>query len=147
MTKKGVRVKNIIPIRMFVYLTFISIIGSGCGTSGMAGSLRVQADNGSSETRIIIDNPFLASKLKISDLEATFSGNLLVAHVAVKSTHNSALQVQYKFRWYDAQGLEIGPDASPWQPLMIYGGESKGLQSVAPNPSVKEFKIEIRYTK
>ncbi len=144
--------KNNITIRVFVYLTLLVLVSgvgmgiSGCGTAGMTGSLSVRP-NGQTESRIKIDNPFLASKLKFNDLRSTFSDDLLVAHVAVTSTHNSALEVQYKFRWYDSQGLEVGPDASPWQPLTLYGGESKGLQAVAPNPSVKEFKIEIRYTK
>ena len=144
--------RNIITIRNAVYMGFLTLILfvgmgiSGCGTSGIVGSLKVQP-NSQIESRIIINNPFLASRLKIKDLRATFSGDLLVAHIAVTSTHNSALDVQYKFRWYDSQGLEVGPDALPWQPLIIYGGENKSLQAVAPNPSIKEFKIEIRYTK
>jgi uncharacterized protein YcfL len=119
---------------------------SGCGTSGIAGSVNVRP-NGVQESRVKIDNQFLSSNLKFTGLVATFSGDMLVAHAEVTSKHNSALDVQYKFRWYDASGLEVAPDGAPWQPLKLFGGESKGLQAVAPNPSVKEFKIEIRYTK
>ncbi len=144
--------KNNITTKGFVYfsiLVFISIGGlslSGCGTSGTIGSSRILPNNQVSN-RIIINNPFLASKIRIDDLTPSFSGDLLVAHVAMTSTHNSALDVQFKFRWYDSQGLEVAPDGAPWQPLTIYGGESKSLQATAPNPTVKEFKIEIRYTK
>jgi len=143
--------KNIITIRGCIYLgllVFVSTAGmslSGCGTSGTMASLTVQPNNQAS-TRLIINNPFLASKIRVDSLQASFSGDLLVAHVGVTSTHNSALDVQYKFRWYDSQGIEVAPDGAPWQPLTLYGGESKGLQGVAPNPTVKEFKIEIRYT-
>lgn len=118
---------------------------SGCGTSGTIASSRVLPNNQVID-RIIINNPFLASKIRIDDIRPSFTGDLLVAHVAVTSTLNSALNVQYKFRWYDSQGFEVATDGAPWQPLTLYGGESKGLQGVAPNPTVKEFKIEIRYT-
>ena len=143
--------RNIVTIRSFkhfIALVLISVGGiciSGCGTSGTMASLSVQPNNQVS-TRLIINNPFLASKLRVDNLVASFSGDLLVAHVSMTSTLNSALDVQYKFRWYDSQGVEVAPDGAPWQPLTIFGGESKGLQDVAPNPTVKEFKIEIRYT-
>ena len=144
--------KNIITTRGCIYLGLLVLISaagmtmSGCGTSGTMASLTVQQNNQAS-TRLIINNPFLASKIRIDDLKASFSGDLLVSHVSVTSTLNSALDVQYKFRWYDSQDIEIAPDGAPWQPLTLYGGESKGLQAVAPNPTAKEFKIEIRYTK
>ena len=144
--------KNIIVMRVWVYSIWLAagtilVMGmSGCGTSGMNGSLRGQP-NGQIDSRIKIDNGFLYSNIKFSDLRITFSGDLLVAHATMISTKNATLEVQYKFRWYDAQGLEVAPEASPWQPLILYGGETKGLQAAAPNPGVKEFKIEIRYTK
>ena len=142
--------KKIISIRrFFCFAGLVLIFGislTGCGTSGTIGSLKVQPNNQVS-TRIIFNNSFLASKIKIDDLRPSFAGDLLIAHVSVTSTHNSALDVQYKFRWYDVQGFEVAPDGAPWQPLTLFGGESKGLQATAPNPTVKEFKIEIRYTK
>jgi len=144
-------VKNIILMRVLVYPILLAagtvfVMGmSGCGTSGMSGVVNVRPD-GQMESRVKIDNRFLYSNIKFTDLRSTFSGDLLVAHASMISTKNAALDVQYKFRWYDAQGLEVAPDAAPWQPLKLYGGDTKGLQAVAPNPSVKEFKIEIRYT-
>ena len=119
---------------------------SGCGTTGISGSLSGQSGS-KGDSRIKIDNPFLYSNIKFVELRSTLAGDLLVAHVSMLSTHNSTLALQYKFRWYDVDGLEVAPDAAPWQPLILYGGESKGLQAVAPNASVKGFKIEIRYTK
>jgi len=54
------------------------------------------------------------------------------------------LDFQYKFAWLNKDGIEINPDGGPWTPLIMYGNESRTVQSVAPNPSAREFRIKIR---
>jgi uncharacterized protein YcfL len=42
--------------------------------------------------------------------------------------------------------MEINSGAGSWKPLIITGRESKTIQSVAPDPRAKEFKLKIRET-
>jgi len=121
---------------------------SGCAaTSGISGSAAVVKgpEGYMQESRVMVDNDSLARAIKITDLKSTFAGDLLKANVMLHSKRTDTLALQYKFRWYNSQGIEIEPESSPWQPIIIYGRETKSVQAVAPNPSAKEFKIEIRY--
>ena len=123
----------------------LSIGGCAVNTTGTMVSAKVEPQSGAIETRIVRNNFWLSGNIKIEDLKASFAGDMLTANAMITSMRNKTLELQYKFRWYNAQGVEVAPDGAPWQPLMIYGRETKSLQAVAPNPSVREFKIEIRY--
>jgi len=141
-------------MRIISYLILLGLVSfgavalSGCAaTSGIAGSAAVVKgpEGYLQESRVVVDNDSLARAIKITDLKSTFAGDLLKANVTLYSKRTDTLALQYKFRWYNSQGIEIDPESSPWQPIIIYGRETKSVQSVAPNPSAKEFKIEIRY--
>jgi len=119
----------------------------GCATSGIAGKARaVATPSGDTQLTkcVVINNPALARGLQIVDMQHSYAGDLLKAQVTVVSKYSRTLNVQYKFSWFNEQGIEINPDGGPWTPLILYGNETKSLQGVAPNPSAKEFKIQIR---
>ena len=113
-------------------------------TSGVSGSAAVvQGPEGyMQESRVVINNADIPGWLKIEDIKTFFVGDLLKAVVTVVSKKHYSLNLQYKFYWYNAQGVEIG--SGSWQPLVLYGKETQQIQAVASNSSAKEFKIEIR---
>jgi uncharacterized protein YcfL len=128
------------------------VLGSGCATqtSGIQGTAAtVEAPVGTvqSSQYVIIDNSKLARGLQVVDLKSQFAGDLLKAQVSIVSKYSRTLEFQYKFLWFDAQGVEINPGSLPWTPLTLNGNESKTVQAVAPNPSAREFKINIRALK
>ncbi len=140
--------KKIVYLGLLFSVLVCAGLLSGCAaTSGISGSVKVvKGQEGcAQESKIIVNNDSLARAIKITDLKSTFAGDLLKANAMVYSKRTDTLALQYKFRWYDSQGIEVEPESSPWQPVIIYGRETKSAQAVAPNPSVKEFKIEIRY--
>ena len=138
---------------LFIFATCGALmLGSGCATktSGIQGAAAtVEAPDGTAHTSqyVIIDNSKLARGLQIVDLKSQFAGDLLKAQVSIVSKYSKTLEFQYKFLWFDAQGMEINPGSLPWTPLTLYGNESKTVQAVAPNPSAREFKINIRALK
>lgn len=135
-------------IFLMVTLAASALFIGGCATktSGIIGSAVVKGPQGATqETRVEINNPGLANLIRVSNIKSAFMGDLLKASVAVVSKKDSTLHLMYKFTWYNAQGFETDSASSPWLPLIIYGKETKMLQAVAPNPSVKEFKVNIRY--
>ena len=135
-------------------LTVLAVCGAyllvgGCAsqTSGMRGGASIaQAPEGTvqSSQYVIIDNSKLARGLQIVDIKSQFVGDLLKAQVSIVSKYSKTLEFQYKFLWFDANGIEISPGSLPWTPLTLNGNESKSVQAVAPNPSAREFKINIR---
>ena len=125
------------------------LAGFGCATktSGIRGDgATIQSPNGIAQSSqfVIIDNSQLARGLQIVDLKSQFVGDLLKAQVCIISKYSKTLKVQYKFLWFDAKGEEISPGSLLWNPLTLYGNESKIVHAVAPNSSAREFKISFR---
>ena len=119
----------------------------GCATSGIEGKAKaITSPSGDTQLSkfVVVNNPKLARGLQIVDMQQSYAGDLLKAQVTLVSKYSKTLNVQYKFSWFNEQGIEINPDGGPWTPLVLYGNETKSLQGVAPNPSAKEFKIQIR---
>lgn len=121
---------------------------AGCSsTAGIEGSttaVRDESGNTAYSNLMVVNNPKLAGKLQIADIQTEMVGGLMKCQVNLISKYSKNVSVKYKFSWFDADGMEIDSDASAWTPLMLYGNESKTVQGVAPNPGARKFKIKIR---
>jgi uncharacterized protein YcfL len=141
-------------MKIFTYLGlsilfFSAILAlNGCATtSGISASAVVVKGPEAymQESKIIIDNDTLSRAIDVKGLKSIFVGDLLKANVMLHSKRTNTITLQYKFRWYNSESIEIAPEFSSWKPIIMYGRELISIQAVAPNPSAKEFKIEIRY--
>lgn len=96
-------------------------------------------------TQVIESNSgVLSASLAIADTKVGYAGNLLKVQATIKNDSRSDLNFQYKFKWLDKDGFEVAINGRPWTPLSITPYESKSVQGVAPNPSVKAFKIMVQ---
>lgn len=122
----------------------------GCrstATSGIEGSSTVMldAEGGTQYSEyVVVNNPRVARGLQIVDLSQQFVGDILRAQVTLASKYSKTQNFKYRFSWFDEVGVELDAGARPWLPLIIHGNETKTLQGVAPNPSARQFKINIR---
>jgi uncharacterized protein YcfL len=121
---------------------------NGCSTTAgvEAGGKTVWNDDGARELskKVVFESSSLAGDLKVIDLQSALAGNMMRAQATLKSKDRDTLSFQYRFDWYDASGMEINSGAGSWKPLIITGRETKTVQSVAPDPRAKEFKLKIR---
>jgi len=123
------------------------IILSGCSsTSGIQGSSAIMEDGSGIQHSeyVIVNNPKVARGLQVVDIATQFAGNLLIADVTLVSKYSDTEQYQYKFAWFDSDGIEIDSEANVWTPFIMYGNETKTFRGAGPNPSAKQFKINIR---
>ena len=142
-----ININNISAIIGVVSIGLMLGILTGCATSGIEGNASAvkMTDGGTQLSKyVIVNNPKLARSIQIVNLQQSYVGDLLKAQVSLVSKNSKTLNFQYKFAWFDGQGVEINLEGSPWTPLVFYGFETKSLQAVAPNPSAREFKIKIR---
>jgi uncharacterized protein YcfL len=51
---------------------------------------------------------------------------------------------EYRFEWFDAEGLPIESNVSLWKPDLLYGKETKWIKALCPVPNAKGFKVMIR---
>ncbi len=91
-----------------------------------------------------VNNPWLKPYLEIASLKQVMVGGVLKANVTLFSDNSDSMKLQYKFSWYDENGMIIERDGEPWKSFDIYGKETKDIVGVAPNVYAKEFKVVIR---
>jgi len=121
----------------------------GCyGTSGIkAGAASVDVSPSplpEVTKRFRYENQALAWDVKIVDAKLVAVGALMKGIAQIQSTTNSSLKLQYRFTWYDSNGIDINPGGLPWQPIFLHGREETALQSVGPHSGAKDFSVTIR---
>jgi len=93
---------------------------------------------------VIFNNNRLAGNIEIVDMKSFMAGNMMMAQVSIHSRNRDTVPIQYKFAWFDVQGMEIGANSGAWKPYLVYGRETRTIQGVAPDPRAREFKLKIR---
>ena len=71
-------------------------------------------------------------------------GDLKRASIAIKNRRFNNKDFSYKIVWVDAQGVEVNPEGAIWKPIQLTGRETKGVQSLAPNPSAVDVVVYLK---
>lgn len=98
----------------------------------------------SSNQHVVLSDSDLSQQLQFGDAKANKHQGRLMSSVMVHNLTDSTLPLAYRFYWYDEQGLELNTDQSPWQHIILYGGERRALQGVAINQNAENYRIFIR---
>ncbi|WP_372870393.1 YcfL family protein [Shewanella sp.] len=96
----------------------------------------------SGESRV--DNATFSREVSVSDVRLIGSGDLLKGSALISSKVSTDLRLQYKFSWYDAQGLLVEAEGQSWQSLKLHGMQQQQVSSVAPNSSASRVEIYVR---
>lgn len=119
------------------------LLQGGCGTAGLqAGGSRDTAS-----PYVIVDDPSFGNQVSIVRVAHDQVGELMRGTVTLQSNRRRSLQMQYRFSWYDSNGMEIDGGGQPFRDLIIEGRDTVTVSSVAPSPHAAEFKIRVRKVK
>ena len=121
---------------------------SGCApTSGAEGRAKVGwTDDGAPllNTKVVYNSTTLSRKVAIEEMTSSKAGDMLLAQVTLRSKAGDTINLQYKFEWFDLNGLALNAASATWKPLLIYGKESKTIQGLAPDPRGRDYKLLLR---
>jgi len=70
-------------------------------------------------------------------------GGLLKVQVELQNRTRSLQRFNYRFEWFDANGMQVTTVASALLPDQIEGKESKFIFGLAPNPNCKDFRVKF----
>lgn len=118
--------------------TIVALMLLGCADN--TAGLRI---DGASQTVLFGDN-VLAGRLKIEDITTTSVDERSRGIVRLLSQYQGDQSIQYRFYWYDDQGLEVNTKLSPWRQTIIRGKEEVSLSEVSLNPHGTQFRVQIR---
>lgn len=126
-------------------LSMLIVLVAGCSTntSGISANSEARDNN----QWLIVDNFGLGRRLTILDARTVEEGDRLRGFATVKSTASSTQKLQYRFYWFDEQGVQLDLANTPWHPLALHGHQEIQVQSVALDTRADSFKVYIREVK
>jgi uncharacterized protein YcfL len=91
----------------------------------------------------VIINPLLASKINI-DNHTRNRNNLIEVIINIDNKSNERLTLQYRVKWLNNDGFEVGETLSSWEPLFLDARDNKKLKEIAPMPTASSYKLYFR---
>jgi uncharacterized protein YcfL len=116
---------------------------TGCSTAGIQAGDSSQAMS----PYLLVDDPSLADQISVAKVAHDQVGDIMRATVTLKSNRNRSIQFQYRFSWYDQNGMELDGSGKTYRTLTLRGKDAVPVTSVAPSPYATEFKIRIQKVK
>ncbi len=116
----------------------VLVVFAGCAVSDKSASNVLRSDN----NKYIINSIPLSYKVTIEGFKSKFKDNLLLASVDIRNNDQKSYDLEYRFRWFDDTGFEVG--STPWLPLTLNAKELRSLQRIATTQKAETFKFYIR---
>ena len=117
---------------------------AGC-VSTATGGLEVSLKENDGPFRVRVDDGFFSQHIDVEESAVRReSTGFLNARVLVRNKLGRDFPVQYKFRWFDGDGMEVQPDGRPWEQKVLHGGEAASLSATAPEKSAVGFVVRLR---
>ncbi len=76
-------------------------------------------------------------------VRSTVSGDLLKIQVELKNKTDSYHRFNYRFSWFDKDGMVVTQGASPWRTSQVEGQETVYISAVSPSPNAQDFRLEL----
>ena len=88
---------------------------------------------------------YLADKMKVLKVtQTTVQEDMLKIQVQILNDDTWDGDVDYKFEWMDDTGMTVDSPVSSWNTAHFGPKEMKSLQSVAPSPKCKDFRLKLQ---
>ena len=120
-----------------------ALFATGCETLSTSG-LEVAVGEGGVGVIRVDDRAFSQNIVVEKGMVRREASGFAKAQVFVRNTRRDDLAIQYKFRFFDADGMEVQPGVRAWEQTILHGDDSAALSAVAPRKDVVSFSVRIR---
>ncbi len=117
-------------------LAALTLLGCAKNTAGL------QID-GATQSVLFGDN-VLAGRLKIDEISTSNVDGRARGIVRLESRYKGDQAIQYRFYWYDDDGLEVNAKLGPWRQAIVRGMEIIVISEVSVSPKGTQFRVQIR---
>ncbi|MFV0575132.1 MAG: YcfL family protein [Vibrio sp.] len=134
---KNIRLKSgLLKTSLIAILGVTALAGCADNSTG----LRID----SASQQVLYSDTKLDDQLSIDRIDALENNGNTRGVVKITNQEDGTLNLQYRFYWYDAEGLEVNAKQGNWRQFILRGRESITLNEVSVNPNATDFRIQIR---
>ena len=91
----------------------------------------------------VIIAPLLQEKISVNNSTRSHN-NMLEIVFDVENRSSEKIKVQYKVKWLNNEGFEVGEALSVWQPIFVDAQDSKKIREIAPMPTASSYKLYFK---
>ncbi|NLS13052.1 YcfL family protein [Vibrio sp. SM6] len=121
-----------------IWLLLVSLLGCASNPDETATLAIDQGDRS-----VFFVDSMLAARFELVSETQHQVRNRTQASVVLKNRFNTPVELEYRFYWYDDQGLEV-VEPSPWQTTLVLSEESITLSAIAPVVQASQFRVKIK---
>jgi len=129
----------------FAALLAIALAVAGCHTTvnSVENAQKSGQPNMIPDQRVVTDMS-LSRKVSVFGVNTAMTpGNVLQVQVQLANRTKKLQRFAYRFEWFDANGMQIPTFSGTTIADEIEGGETKFISAIAPNPTCKDFRLNL----
>ncbi|MEE2907878.1 MAG: YcfL family protein [Planctomycetota bacterium] len=89
-------------------------------------------------------NPGLKNDVRVEGVLARDVNGLLQGQVTLLNRSSSAKDLQTRFEWFSAQGMQVDESSTVWNTYTLQAGEMRSITGTAGSASAKDFRFAIK---
>ncbi|MCE0492867.1 YcfL family protein [Vibrio salinus] len=128
--------------KILFVLFFSSIAIMGCSSSKTSG-LSVDSEY----QRVLFGDSSMSSYIRVDDISTQEVSGHTRGVVRLENLDDHSQALEYRFYWYDENGLEVSMKPGAWKRVLIGGKEMESLSEVSISPKGKNFRLQVRASK
>ena len=131
-------------MKLIMSAAMVLVVATGCmGPS--TGGLEVILKEGEKQAIVRIDDSSFAKRIVVEETIARRSNTgFLGATVKVRNRFDRDFPIQYRFEWFDGDGMEIQSGGRPWEQAILHGGAAAMLSATASDKRGVRFVVRLR---
>ncbi|MCE9678930.1 YcfL family protein [Shewanella sp. AS1] len=91
-----------------------------------------------------IDNSAFNGDVTVGRVFTQGEAENLICAGTLANQKRSDVHIQYKFTWYDINGLTLEDDGMSWKPVKLHGKQQKQVSAVSPTGTAVRCELYIR---
>jgi uncharacterized protein YcfL len=119
--------------------------GIGCKSVNTTERDKPTYNADSIKTKHVITDKYARDYANVIDVrQATVSDDIMKVQVEVRNDNVRTGNMDYKFEWFDEQGMIVNSPGSIWKSLQILKDQTVSLSAIAPDARCKDFRLMIQ---
>jgi uncharacterized protein YcfL len=119
--------------------------GAGCKSANTTTRDKPTYEADSIKSKNVVTDGYARDYAKVLDVrQATVPGDIMKVQVEIRNDNVRPGNMDYKFEWFDGEGMIVDSPSSIWKSFQIMKGQIMSLSAVAPDPRCKDFRLTIQ---